>query len=157
VWSFAQIQLDAQTIDRMKELARKHVLVFVPNILNFGTPFHVAYHLLTRTPCRHAERGSVRLRSRAGLMRFLADQRIEVLASGYIDAPPIPDIGFSIRELKETVGWTQANAAVSTPVAEPAAVWQRVQRMMWFEDSRLMAPFKPVFGHHVFALGRVVA
>lgn len=155
VWNLAQVQLDARLIDTMKALTRKHILIFVPNILNFGTPIHLAYHLLTRTPCHHAERGSIRVRTRTGLLRLLADRKIEVIESGYIDAPPIPDIGFSIRELKKTMGWSQAGASNGNPTTDPTTVWQRVQYMMRFEHSPLVAPFKPLFGHHLFALGRV--
>jgi hypothetical protein len=156
VWSFAQLQMDASIIDAMKGLTTKHVLVFVPNILNFGTPIHLAYHLLTRTPCRHAERGSVRLRTRRGLLRFLVEEKIEVIESGYIDAPPIPDIGFSIRELRGTMGWSQADASEDKPPTDPTRVWQRVESLTRFENSPFIAPFRPLFGHHIFALGRVV-
>ena len=155
VWNFAQVQMDARVIDAIKPLAQKHILVLVPNIFNPGTPFHLTYHLLTRTSCRHAERGSVRLRTRSGLLRLLAEKGIEVIDSGYVDAPPIPDIAFSIRELKETMGWSQANDADGGPPTDPAIVWQRVQQMTRFENSPLVSPFKSIFGHHIYALGRV--
>ena len=159
VWNFAQVQMDATLIDAMKTLTQKHLLVFVPNILNPGTPVHLAYHVLTRTRCRHAERGSVRIRTRPGLLRLLASRGITVIESGYIDAPPIPDIAFSIRELKETLGWARADDSHgqgSAPAADPALVWKRVQAMLPFEYSRLLAPFKPFVGHHIYALGRIV-
>ena len=162
VWNFAQIQMNEALFDRMKRLSRKHLLIFVPNILNIGTPAHLSYHLLTRTACRHAERGSVRIRTKTGLLRFLKDRNVEVIESGYIDAPPLPDIGFSIRELKETLGWSKpdhqngSSAPEAGPIADPVMVWQRVQQMIRFEKSRIVAPFKPVFGHHIFALGRIV-
>ena len=35
------------------------------------------------------------------------------------------------------------------------ALWRRVQRMTAFETSRLIGPFKPMVGHHIFALGKV--
>lgn len=161
VWNFAQIQMNEEMIDLMKRLSRKHVLIFVPNILNIGTPAHLSYHLLTRTVCRHAERGSARIRTKTGLLRFLRNHKIEVIESGYIDAPPLPDIGFSIRELKETIGWSKPNhqngdiAPPAAPIADPMTVWHRVQQMIRFEKSRVIAPFKAVFGHHIFAVGRV--
>jgi hypothetical protein len=157
VWNFAQVQMNARLLDAMKSLSRKHVLVFVPNILNPGTPFHLVYHLLTRTRCRHAERGSLRIRTRSGLLRLLADRNIKVIESGYVDVPPIPDIAFSIRELKEALGWGRSSAGNGNghAPADPAMVWRRVQQMTRFEDSALVAPFKSFFGHHIFALGRV--
>src|ERR1700716_366865 len=44
VWSFARVQLDQSVVDVMLEHARRHVLVFVPNILNPGAPVHAAFH-----------------------------------------------------------------------------------------------------------------
>jgi|RhiMetdeSRZDD1v2_1073273.scaffolds.fasta_scaffold194779_2 hypothetical protein len=161
VWNFAQIQMNDELLGPMTALSKQHVLVFVPNFLNIGTPAHLSYHLLTRTPCRHAERGSVPIRTRTGLLRFLRSQNIHIIESGYIDAPPLPDIGFSIRELKETIGWSKANnlsggvSAPAGPASDPLTVWQRVQQMIRFETSPVVRPFKPVFGHHIYALGRI--
>jgi hypothetical protein len=155
VWNFAQLQMEPHLLDAMTRLAKRHILVFVPNILNPGTPIHLAYHLLTRTRCHHAERGSVRLRTRTGLLRHLASHNIRVIDSGYIDAPPIPDIAFSIRELKTTLGRAPANGAGNGATTEPIKAWRRVETMTRFEESRLVSPFKPVVGHHIFALGEV--
>lgn len=170
VWNFAQVQMNPALVAAMKSRARQHVLIFVPNILNPGTPVHLAYHLLTRTACRHAERGSVRIRTRPGLLRLLARHNITVIESGYVDVPPIPDIAFSIRELKQTIGLASANGANGTAsvngtngtagapdhlIADPAVLWRRVQQMTRFENSTLVRPFKSVFGHHIYALGRV--
>lgn len=159
VWNFACVQMQPQLVDEMRALARKHVLVLVPNALNPGAPFHMAYHLLTRTPCRHAERGSVRIRTRRGLLDLMARRGITVIESGYIDVPPIPDIAFSIRELKETMGWAKPaspeEAAVAAPPSDPEGLWRKVQQMTHFENSRLIAPLKGFFGHHIYALGRV--
>lgn len=166
VWNFAEVQMNPALIDAMKPLANKHILIFVPNILNAGTPVHLTYHLLTRTACRHAERGSVRIRTRNGLLHLLADHGIDVLKSGYIDAPLIPDIAFSIRELKQTLRRGQPaatnghaanghNGHSDEPPAKPDAVWQRVQWLGPFETNPLLAPFKPIVGHHIWALGRV--
>jgi hypothetical protein len=165
VWNFAQVQMNPALLDAMKPLARKHILIFVPNILNAGTPVHLTYHLLTRTACRHAERGSVRIRTRGGLLQLLADHGIEVITSGYIDAPLIPDIAFSIRELKQTLGRAQpaatngqnGNGHSDQPPAAPGAVYQRVQWLGPFETNRLLSPFKPIVGHHIWALGRVAS
>ena len=161
VWNFAQIQVHEEMIGSMKRFSKKHMLIFVPNFLNIGTPAHLSYHFLTRTSCRHAERGSVPIRTRTGLLRFLRSQNVHVIESGYIDAPPLPDIGFSIRELKETIGLSKANnrnggvSAPPGPASDPLRVWQRVQQMIRFETSPIVRPFKPVFGHHIYALGRV--
>jgi hypothetical protein len=153
VWSFAQVQRDPSVLDAMLTLADRHVLVFVPNAFNPGAPVHAAFHLVTRTPCKHAERGQLRLRTRAGLVRLLIQRRVRVLASGYIDAPPIPNIAFSIHELKQTMGWSRAGAAESAPATDPALVWRRVQALTRFEANPVAAQFRPIIGHHIFALG----
>src|ERR687884_50918 len=134
----------------MKRLARKHLLVFVPNVLNPGAPVHFTYHVVTRTPCHHAERGRAGLRTRRGLVRLVARHGLRVLASGYIDAPPIPNIAFSIREFKEAMGWQQpsANGSAPAPGRDPARVWQSMQALTRFEASPLVQPFKPVVAHH---------
>jgi hypothetical protein len=150
--------MQPELISAMKAHSKRDILIFVPNILNPGTPIHLTYHLLTRTACRHAERGSIRTRTRAGLLRLLTDQGIQVIKSGYIDAPLIPDIGFSIRELKATTGLARPQpdgTANGHPPADPAAVWRRVESLMPFEYTRALAPFKPVAGHHIYVLGRV--
>jgi hypothetical protein len=156
VWNFAQLQMEPGLLEAIQHRAKKHVLIFVPNIFNPGTPIHLAYHLFTRTACKHAERGSVPIRTRAGLLKLLADHGINVIESGYVDVPPIPDIAFSIRELKETLGLSKANHhAVGGPGMDPERLWQRVQQMTHFENSLMIAPFKSFFGHHIYALGRV--
>ena len=155
VWSFARAQLDPTVIDAMKRLARRHLLVFVPNVLNPGAPVHFTYHLLTRTRCRHAERGRPGLRTRAGLVRLVARRGVRVLSSGYIDAPPIPNIAFSIRELKQAMGWPTPSANGSQPAADADAVWRRMQALTHFEAHPLAVPFRPIVAHHIYALGAV--
>jgi hypothetical protein len=154
VWNFAVAQLDPGVVRTMAAHARRDVLVFVPNLLNPGAPFHLAYHLLTRTPCHHAERGSRSIRTRVGLVRLLRASGLRVEASGYVDAPPIPDIAFSIRELKRALGVRAVSDGVSTAV-DPEQLWRRVQTMSRFDESRLVAPFRGLVGHHIFALGSV--
>ncbi len=155
VWSFASAQMTPSIVREMVPFARKHVLVFVPNVVNPGTPIHLAYHALTGTPCRHAERGSVAIRTKVGLRRLLQTAGLRVVVSGYVDAPPIPDIAFSLRELRETIGWAPRLGANGQHGADPDALWRRVQQMTAFERSQLVAPLKWLVGHHIFALGAV--
>src|SRR5690242_18946453 len=102
--------------------------MFVPNIWNPGAPIHAAYHLLSRAKCRHAERGDARLRTRAGLVRFLKQRRLAVVASVYIDAPPIRNTAFSLRELKQALGArTDGLATEGRVAADPEPAWRRIQ------------------------------
>jgi hypothetical protein len=153
VWSFAEAQLDPGIVAAMSAHADRDVLVFVPNLVNPGAPVHAAYHLLTRTDCHHAERGSARVRTQPGLRRLLVDAGLHVVDSGFVDVPPIPDIAFSIRELRQTLG--RPAACVGAETVSPDRVWRQVDLMTRFERSRLVAPFKPFLGHHIYALGHV--
>ena len=157
VWAFARVQLEPSVIEHMKLLARRQLLVFVPNVLNPGAPAHFTYHLLTRTPCRHAERGRPAFRTRSGLIRLMAQHGVRVLDSGYIDAPPIPNIAFSIREFKQALGWlkTTNNGQSTASMRDPARVWQSMQALTRFEASPLVRPLKLVVAHHIYALGVV--
>jgi hypothetical protein len=157
VWTFARVQLEPAVIETMKRLARRQLLVFVPNVLNPGAPAHFTYHIVTRTPCRHAERGRPAFRTRPGLVRLLSHRGVRVLDSGYVDAPPIPNIAFSIRELKQAMGWTKtvANGQPTGSTRDPARVWQTMQSLTRFEASGLVRPFKFVIAHHIYALGVV--
>jgi hypothetical protein len=157
VWAFARVQLEPAVIESMKLLARRQLLVFVPNVLNPGAPAHFTYHMLTRTRCRHAERGRPAYRTRPGLIRLMAQHGVRVLDSGYIDAPPIPNIAFSIRELKQEMGWLKSadNGEVAGSMKDPARVWQSMQALTRFESSALVRPLKFVIAHHIYALGVV--
>jgi hypothetical protein len=156
VWSFARAQLQPSVIDAIKPLARKHLLIFVPNVFNPGAPIHSTYHLITRTPCRHAERGRPGLRTRAGLVRLMRRHGVRVLASGYIDAPPIPNIAFSLHELKQVMGWLGKNGQDPdhfAPARDPDAVWRNMEALTRFETHPAALPFRPIIAHHIYALG----
>jgi hypothetical protein len=157
VWTFARVQLEPSVIENMKQVARRHLLVFVPNVLNPGAPAHFMYHVLTRAPCHHAERGRPSFRTRPGLVRLMARHGVRVLESGYIDAPPIPNIAFSIREFKEAMGWLPAasDGGAAPFTRDPATVWRSMQALTRFEASPVVRPLKSVIAHHIYALGVV--
>ncbi len=87
VWNFAIIQLNPHILMKMKEASRRYVLFFTPNVWNYGTAFHITYHLISRTECHHPEQGKIRLRSRRGLKRIATENGLTVLESGYVDIP----------------------------------------------------------------------
>jgi hypothetical protein len=86
-------------------------------------------------------------------VRLVARRGVRVLSSGYIDAPPIPNIAFSIREFKQAMGWATPSTDDAQPAADAAAVWRRMQALTHFESHPLAVPFRPIIAHHIYALG----
>jgi hypothetical protein len=78
---------------------------------------------------------------------------VRILDSGYIDAPPIPNIAFSIRELKQALGVAQNGRVANGPPTDPERVWRRVRALNRFETHPASVPFRPLVAHHIFALG----
>jgi hypothetical protein len=152
VWNFAILQQEPRIITIMKNLSRRYILIIVPNILNYGTPIHLAYHFFTRTECKHAERGNLKLRTRLGLKRFTEKNGIKILECDYIDMPPIPDIGFSIKELLEFLGCNTKN---ERSLQNIDAITQKIEKMMVFENKNLPSIIRAFFGHHIFLFGEV--
>jgi hypothetical protein len=154
VWSFAQVQRRPERLAEMVQHTQRYVLVFVPNILNWGTPFHWCYHALTRVECHHAEQGGLLVRSRAGLESLARSHGLKVVRSGYVDMPYLPDIGFSIRELKGVLGIPARDAAAAgaTP-SSPAATMRKVEWLMGWERRALPEWAQSVLAHHCWVLG----
>lgn len=153
VWNFATLQVEPDVIDKMKKYSSKYVLVFVPNFWNWGTPFHIVYHWLTFSRCIHAERGKFSLKTRSGVKRYLRKNGLKVIESDYIDMPWIPDIGFSIRELKGKLG-------IKVPPKEkmdvnPQDILNKIESMKIFEGKRWLGLLKPIVSHHQYILAEV--
>ena len=153
VWNFALLQLDPTQIDQVIEKSRKYVLIFTPNFYNWGTPWHVAYHLFTGTKCKHAERGKLSLRTRSGLKKYLESKGVKEIQNNYIDIPPIPDIGFSIKELKETVFKKQyEEGEVDSPI-NPKDMSSALEKWTFIEKRKWLKPIYPFIAHHNYFLG----
>jgi len=154
VWSFAQVQMRPERLAEMVQHTRCYVLVFVPNVLNWGTPFHWSYHALTRVKCHHAEQGGLLVRSRAGLESLVRSHGLRVARSGYVDMPYLPDIGFSIRELKGVLGIPVRDAAVvGAPPSSPQSTMRKVEWLMGWERRALPQWVQSVLAHHCWVLG----
>jgi len=153
VWSFAVAQVDPRSVERMRQASREWVLVFVPNALNWGAPFHWALHRVTRTACRHAEhRERFRLGTLRGMRHVLASLGMTVCRSGYIDKPWLPDIGFSKRELRELLG--RGRPREQEP-ASPERLAAAVERLRHFEGWPLPGVLQALVAHHLYVLGRL--
>lgn len=154
VWNFALVQQNPDLLLKMKDLSQKYVLVFTPNIYNCGTPFHWGYHFLTRTPCYHAEQGSISLRTLSGLKRFFLKNGLKIVDCGYIDMPPIPDIGFSINELKKFLN--KDFIVPEKPKLPIDMIRTKIGKMMFVENSPVLKNIlRPVMSHHNFILGEI--
>ena len=153
VWNFAVIQLQPEIIEEMIALSNKFVLIFVPNFLNWGMPAHQLYHFLTCTNCQHAEKGNLFIRTRWGVERLARNKGLKIIETGYIDMPPLPDIGFSIRELREKLGLkTEFKRKPSSVNSEE--VLKRVNRMNFLEKLPLPEMIKLPLAHHLYLLGK---
>jgi hypothetical protein len=153
VWSFAVAQVEPESVERMRSRSARWVLVFVPNALNWGSPFHRMLHVLTRTPCHHAEhRQHFALGMAGGVSRLLASAGVTPERWGYIDKPWLPDIGFSKRELRKLLG-RGAPEAGSSPSPEQLAA--SVQSLFNFESWRMPRALQALVAHHLYVLGSV--
>ncbi|MEW6088093.1 MAG: hypothetical protein AB1498_07290 [bacterium] len=154
VWNFALIQQHPQMLSKMKDLSRKFIMIFTPNIYNCGTPFHWSYHFITRTPCNHAEQGSKTLRTLNGLKKLLLQNGLKIVEYGYIDMPPIPDIGFSRAELRRYLGWEKKEKEIKDkPSAE--AILGQINKMMIFEKMNLSLCLQSIVAHHNYIIAEI--
>jgi hypothetical protein len=151
VWNFAILQINPSVISQMKNLSKKYILIFVPNILNYGTPFHLIYHWLSRTECTHPEQGSIKLRLRRGLAKFVKDNNLELIESGYVDMPWWPDTAFSIREFKKNILHLKPEKIKFNP-KDPQKVLEKIYQMSFIEKRKVFKPLRPLFAHHIWVL-----
>lgn len=165
VWNFGVLQQQSRPEDLMAEMVRvtnRYVLAMIPNTQNLGTIIHHAYHGITRQPCGHAERGHREWMVLEALEQKFKGHGLTVLESGYLDTPPWPDIGASIRE------WTgrppeeagQANMlGVENPrnpdLESSSARIENLRRFSMFESfhSKRKGRLERRFSHHFFVLG----
>jgi hypothetical protein len=153
VWNFAQVQLNPEIIVEMKKYTRKYVLIFVPNLINIGAPIHIIYHLLSGTKCNHAERGNKLIRTYWGFRNFVIKNDIEILESGYFDSPPIPDIAFSIKELKKFLG-IRSNKNIQGSTIDEDRFLFKLSSISYMENT-LPLFISHFISHHLYILGKV--
>lgn len=150
VWNFATLQASPEVLPEMTRLTDKYLLIFVPNVWNWGTPFHIAYHLIFRDRCEHAERGKFSLKTRSGLKKAVRKAGFKILETDYIDMPWIPDIGFSIRELKTRLGMkVPQRQKIDT---KPEDTLAKIESMKIFEGKKWLGILKPIVSHHQYVL-----
>lgn len=156
VWNFAVVQLEPGILNEMIKFSKKHFLLFVPNFLNWGTPIHLLYHLLTKNRCTHAERGSLKLRTLWGLKGFVQRQRVQVIKAGFIDTPLLPDIGFSLKELKKTLGVRErSDLTRAHTIKDSRNILKNFNLLGIIERLKLPVILQTPFAHHIYILGKV--
>jgi len=161
VWNFAAAQTNPKVIEDMKRYSKKYVLVFTPNIFNYGTPFHFAYHLAANVECTHAERGSKALRTTLGLKSGLKKAGIKPIKCGYFDVPWWPDTAASFSEVKKNVfrkdissGEQKIKDTISK--SEKAEKYlELINKWSFLEKNPIFEPVKFLFAHHQYVLGEV--
>ena len=159
VWNFAAAQITPEVINQMRKYSNKYVLVFTPNLFNYGAVFHFGYHLFANKVCTHAERGSRALRTILGLKNAMRKERIKPLKSGYIDIPWWPDTAASFAEVKRNV-FKQSpavdyNSKRSTDLRKAERCLELVDKWSFLERKPTFRPVSFVFAHHQFVFGEV--
>jgi hypothetical protein len=150
VWNFALINTKPEIIDEMIKKSKKYVLFFTPNIWNYGTPFHIFYHLITGIKCDHAEKGSFKLRRLSGLAKFAEKKGLKVLEKGYVDMPFWPDTAFGINDIKKHFFGIKIPPKEEIPSIPANEYLKIINSGMFIENSKL--PIRYLFAHHQYVL-----
>lgn len=153
VWNFALLQNNESLLEKMAAKSKKYVLVFTPNILNYGTPVHLFFHLITNTKCQHPESGSIRLRTPWGLKKQFIERGLRVVGTGMIDIPPWPDPAFSLAELTKLL--SKGNKTRELVIKPSKEIHEKLESKMMLEGSAWAKPLWPIFAHHLYVLGEV--
>lgn len=154
VWNFATVQQSPELVKDMIRSSKKYVFMATPNFISIGTPFHVIWHLITRTPCNHAEQGSVVLRTRSGLERLAKKNGLKILESGYVDIPWWPDTAFGIKDIKKFLKIEEKSKAKQR-IKDPDKYLAKIKSFMFLETNPVLNIFAtPAFAHHTYVLAR---
>lgn len=153
VWNFAMIQQHPEVIKDMIKASNKYVFIAAPNFVSLGTPFHIAWHLITRMPCKHAEQGKVALRTRGGLERYAKRHGLKVVESGYVDIPWWPDTAFGFKDIRTFLKIKEQPH--HSEVQDPDKYLAKIKSYMFLETNQLLKFFAtPIFAHHTYVLAK---
>jgi len=155
IWSFALLQNNPHYLKKMISCSKKFILVLTPNILNFGTPIHLFFHLLEHSSCFHAESGSLSLRTIQGLKSFCQKQNLKILDSGLIDIPWWPDTAFSIAQMKKILIKKSSTKPKKKTKTNPQKLLEKINASAFIENAPLPKFLKIPFAHHNFVLGKI--
>ncbi len=153
VWNFAMIQQHPEVIKDMIKSSKKYIFIAAPNFVSLGTPFHIAWHLITRMPCTHAEQGRVALRTRGGLERYAKRHGLKIVESGYVDIPWWPDTAFGFKDIRKFL--KIKDKPEHHEVQDPDKYLAKIKSYMFLETNPLLYFLAtPIFAHHTYVLAK---
>lgn len=162
VWNFALFHQHQKLFPAIDMFSKKYILLFTPNIFNWGAPIHWGFHLVTLTGCNHPENGPVNLMTANGLANYVEDKGYTVLETGYFDLPPWPDFAFSKKELGKHFpfsllwGEKEKNSAElknkSDSDFDPVATNKVVQKSAYWERKGVPCWVESIVAHHQYVL-----
>jgi hypothetical protein len=101
-WNFnclPQVDDIDAVLARMAACSRKYILVFVPNILNYGFWLHSLYHRVKKEPWEHGNRTAM---DPGKISKSLYKLGFKTIRKLYVDVPWWPDIHTPIEEVATT-------------------------------------------------------
>ena len=154
VWNFAVFHQHPELFNTMMKYSKKYVLIFTPNVLNWGAPLHWGYHLFSKTKCHHPEKGNFNLMTLWGLKKYLKTNGLSIVRTGYFDAPYWPDFAFSKKELAGSFPWL-IKPQESKQVEDYQAIFSKIKQAEAFEQ-RLPHWTLPLIAHHQYVLAQKI-
>jgi hypothetical protein len=163
VWNFnVMTRQDNQLalLEDMKRIARRFVLVCVPNRSNYAFPLHRFHHRVSGEPWDH---GKIDLMQPRPWQKMFSNLNMQVREICWLDCPWWPDIVDPAEMLRDFFPFLKRFAERARPEnryswhydelpyyrpVEFNDVHQRMARLAYFENSRLTW-LKRKFAHHV--------
>lgn len=161
VWNFALFHQHQKLFPAIDMFSKKYVLLFTPNIFNWGAPIHWGFHLVTMTGCNHPENGPVNLMTANGLAKYVESQGYDVITTGYFDLPPWPDFAFSKKELGKhfpfSLLWGEKEKSTSSESNndsnfDPVATNNTVEKSAYWERKGVPRWVESIVAHHQYVL-----
>lgn len=152
VWSFAVFHESPELFKNMVKHSNKYILIFTPNVLNWGAPLHWGYHLFSKTKCRHPEKGNFNLMTLWGLKKYFKMNGLSIVKTGYFDAPYWPDFAFSKKELAASFPWL-IKPQTGKQVADSGVILSKIKQAEAFE-RKLPGWMLPLIAHHQYVLAQ---
>ncbi len=154
VWNFAVFHQKPEILETMMNHSKKYILIFTPNVLNWGAPLHWGYHLFSKTKCFHPEKGNFNLMTLWGLKKYLKTKGLSVVKAGYFDAPYWPDFAFSKKELARSFPKI-FKACVNKVTVDLHAVEKNIRKAQALEQ-KLLGWTLPLIAHHQYILAQKI-
>lgn len=158
VWNFALFHQHPEIFPILEKLSSQYILIFTPNVFNWGAPIHWGLHLATLTGCQHPEKGPLELMHKAGLQKWIENHGYTVVKTGYFDMPPWPDFAFSKVELGRSfpfsLVWGKQKADVPQQPAHKdiSNLAAAIDASARWERSGVPSWIQPILAHHQYVL-----